>query len=860
MRQDKKRLAGKRWRSRRVVGGALAVLLAFGGTVAGVTVVDQTLSAESAAAAATGAGFSDGGNGFLGNYITPDGSRAYCIDVLADWPSGSTSSGFIVSSWGASSGTQAVSGTNLAVLNYGLRTWGQTGDPYWAAAVNAFVYAFSSQNHPGYAGGIHYINSKAPGEASTIIPLYDTIWNTSWAAYNSPGSNSATLDIVMANSYDGYVSVSVSPISATGTLTLSGATVVSTGLTTAPVANGSLIPIKGNPLDSQNKYAITANATFTGPGGAASNVTMYTTGAQQRLVRGGTAGTVSFSATKFVTDPLALEFSPIVGTQTASQFVQPGDSFVDSLVADVAAGSPAWRQRVNGTYFGIVAQGTLYGPFTDLPVPSADPPVGAPVVGTVSITLDGPGTYQSPNTLVAPEAGYYTWVWTIDAADQGVVTQSQLPADYHFADQFGLVAETHIVPIDVAAVSQASAASVGLGGTVSDQLTVVLKSGTWLTENGDPVPAVFNGTAYFVPGDTPPAISASIPADATAIGTATVTAPGPGVYPASTSVTAPAATGGYISWVWTVDPTSPYGSYFLPWSDLFGIPAETTRVDVPFLSSLAVPETALGNPAYDTATVGGTMPAGAPYLGFEAYLQVDGEPALCDGSTLVFDSLATIVAQRSSAPVALGPVVVTGPGDYDSPEVTFDDYGTYFWIASLYSEDGQLITRGGCGDPSETTVVSPADVRSSALAEVSLSAPAHDIAIVTGLVQTGASVVFDAYLQSTETASCTPSNRVFSSADNPVPVTGPGEYVSPPADFADTGKVYWVETLLDRDGNPMDVGECGVTGETTFVSKTSLAHTGAEPQVPLLVGGGLIGAGGLVVLALYVWRRRAARG
>jgi hypothetical protein len=797
---------------------------------------------DTAEAATTGAGYQDitPFSGYLGNYIAPDGTRVYCIDSAADWPSGATSGATLVSSLTTLSG-DALSVAQLRKLNYALRKWGQTANPTTAAAVSAYMYAYTSgyahSVGQGYAAGAFFINGN-----SAVLAAYNVIWNESETQYAASSTGSAVVSIVMSNAYDGYVTVSTSPASATGTLTLTGATVVASGLTTAAVVNGSIIPILGNPLDSENKYSISASATFTASGGTGPNLNLYTTGSQQRTVRGGNSSTITFSAFEQVDDPIELVFSPIVGTQVASEFVNPGNAFVDTIVAGVVAGSEVWRQRINGAFFPVVTVGTLYGPFADRPAVAELPPVGAPVVGTETLSLTGPGTYSSAGTLVAPEAGFYTWVWSIDAADQSIFTAEQMPVAYYFADQYGLVAETHIVPIDLAAVSQASTAEIGFSGEVSDQLTVVLESGSWLSDGGVPMTAVFDGVAYFVAGDVPPIESATVPVDAVVLGTATITATGPGVYSASSSVIAPSSTSGYVTWVWQLSSGSADADFFLPWQDLFGLPGETTRVAPPTLGTIALGAVAIGDLAHDTAMVGGQLPAQPSYLVFEAYLQHPDSPVpACDSTNRAFDSSSD-------------PVTVTTEGSYNSPSVGFTEYGTYFWVASLYSFDDQLIHRGVCGEAGETTLVSPAEVTTQAVPAVLLGDLAHDTVTVTGLVPSGATMVFDAYQQTTADPVCVPGTLAFSSA--PLEITVAGTFDSPSTRFTEDGTYFWVETLLDRNGNTLHVGTCGEQLETTLVT-LSLASTGtpwASALLPLLVGGGMIVLG-VVTVAVVGGRR-----
>lgn len=781
-----------------------------------------TTETSPADAATTGAGYSGitPWGGYLGNYIAPDGSRVYCMDSAADWPSGATSGGTLVYSmsteWGG-----ALSAITLKRLNYALLKWGQTADPTLAAALDAYIYSYTSTGAlhygAGYSTGATYIDGN-----SAVLPVYNAIWGEveSWLP---PAQGVATLAIQMHDSYNGTIIVNASPADATGTLVLTGAVFTSSGLNTASVVNGSVIAIHGTPVDTATNYSITANASFTAAGGPDANVIIYTTGGQQRTIRGGTSSPVSFNAASFATDPLPLVFEPIVSTQ-ASQFVEGGEAFMDSVTAAVAPGSASWRTRLGGAFYSITTVGTLYGPFTERPTLASEVPLGATVVGSETITMVGPGEYTTSGDIRAGEGGFYTWVWRIDATEQSAQSQTGLPDDYRFVDEFGSADETSVVPMSVSAVSSVPSNVVALGSVLEDRLTISLDSGSWLTEGDVQLPVTFIGTAYFISGDVAPVESDVLPAEAIAIGTSTIVASGPGSYSTHTPALAPTARTGFVTWVWRLSDSTPYARYFRPWTDHFGVPAETSRVELPTIETIAVPESAIGEAAHDTAIVSGVTPASETFLVFQAYLQAGGEPATCDSSTLVFDSSA------SSIPII-------GAGTYASPDATLPAFGTYFWVESLVTADNEVIHRGICGAANEITVVSPPQVATTATDEVTLGSSAHDTATVSGLVPTGAQIVFNAYRQSGSGPSCTASNLVFSTTDRPSELRGPGDYESEGVTFDQLGTYLWIATVIDRVGTTITAGECGAPSEQTIVQPRTLASTGLDRSRLAPLGG-----------------------
>ena len=186
----------------------------------------------------------------------------------------------------------------------------------------------------------------------------------------------------------------------------------------------------------------------------------------------------------------------------------------------------------------------------------------------------------------------------------------------------------------------------------------------------------------------------------------------------------------------------------------------------------------------------------------------------------------------------------------------------------------KCIAEGVCGAPGETTVVKeqPEEliVKTNAVPTVQLGDPAHDVATVIGTVPDGARLIFEAYQQDSDTATCTPDELVFTSTT--IDLDGPGEYASDEVIFETVGIYYWVETITDEDGTILHRGVCGAPDETTNVTDTpdepgtpgtpgELAHTGGGDWWPLGLAGGLIAAvtGGVLLFGrrLAIARDRA---
>ena len=113
-----------------------------------------------------------------------------------------------------------------------------------------------------------------------------------------------------------------------------------------------------------------ATFTVTNTGGYLGQIAVFTTGSAQRLAGPGgqPPSTYSFDASDYVTDPLELQFEPIVTTQVSDEMVQPGEPFIDQLVVGLSSASPSaeWRAFEDGQYLPIAATGRLYGPFAEI--------------------------------------------------------------------------------------------------------------------------------------------------------------------------------------------------------------------------------------------------------------------------------------------------------------------------------------------------------------------------------------------------------------------------------------------------------------------------------------------------------------
>jgi len=837
----------------------LAVSLAM------VPVLGTATAAEAATKHHGFQGGSGAGSGWLGDVELDEGFYAFCIDPAGLFPSGNTAGATLVTEFNGTTreanpghnDTRDVEGANIRRLNAALWQFGEPTSDRAAAAMGAYVYSITSAAHNG-SDVSYYIDKRVtdPDDNAAVKDRYRTIRD--WVADNYTASSTlkASVNITITNdaTLDGYVDVRTSSNAVAATLTLKGATLRGSSATSVTVENGDRVLITAQ-RGSDNKYAVTAGVRVTGPWVYSTNVRVYKTGStsdqMQRVVRRGDRDRSVIVAQAFVTDPLPGEFEPVLTTTVDDQTLSIGDDFTDIVTADVNDPAFPWQTAAGGSYIPIRADGTVYGPFADQPVQSDGVPEGSPVAGTTSLTLNGPGEYTASVPNAAGQSGYYTWVWEIYESDQSAPVRDVLPDDYVFVSPFGEAVETSLVAADVRVDSVVSDPETGLFQVTSDTVSVLHDgeaTGLWPNdEAGVPAPVTFEGTAYFVEGNEAPARQSTIPADAAQIGTGTFTANEVGDYPAVGEVTAPGVVNGYIVWQWTV-----VGSDFVQeFVEDFGVPSQITRVLAPTIETEADPSVALGDTMGDTLIVSGPEMGEPTVATFEAFLRA-GVAAECDPATQVIDTAST-------------PVTVTTPGRYPSPRSNTGTalglpVGSYDWVATLSDGDGNVIAQGECGDLDEVTVVETFALATNAVEEIEEGERMYDVATITGLVPTGATIDFAAYAQTTDVFVCAPENEFFRSAAVPA-ASGT---IRSESVVAEEGLTYaWIATVYDRDGVVMQAGACGDPAEITVVNVPpvppvfppgipELPLTGISVALPVQLSASLLFLGGL----LLWWTRK----
>jgi hypothetical protein len=825
-----------------------------------------------AAAATLGAGLSYGGNpsnGYVGNYVV-GGVYAYCIDPGMTWPLAASSDAGLVSAYtssGPAAGENAValSSTTLGKINYLVTTWGQTSDPLQAAAVAMAVA--TTANPAAYAahtspwGDQYYSSYTSAGNWNTVKSLV-AAYRAAAAAY-SPSSGTGTAGMsftVDNNNYTGHLNITaLSPSPASGTITLTnGVFTNGTPSLSGVFAVGQSIPVNGVPPAGATDYEISAVASFTAPGGPAGNVHLWTTPGRQSVASPGSTSPSSFSATAHDPFDRTTTFAPVVTTQVPSVAVKMGDvpqdeiTFSTTNFTDVASGQTVnnpWPQTGGGAYFPLTARGTWYGPSSAPLSQSATIPANMPVAGHTTVimsTVAGPTTtYTATSDTPALEAGYYTWVWSINFTDQTAGTQFYLPDNYSFADEFGRASEGQFSPSQLTFGTQLDNPVATRCNSITDTITPTLSGGAWLLDSGDVrVPVTLTGEVYWE--QARPTQSPTAPGSATHIGTVSAVLGSPA--PITSPAFSVGCETGFMTVQWSIkeaDQPAQYRGLFSEWSDDYGIPAETVQVLGPSITTQAL-ITGPGGIAQDVATVTGPIPAAGMDIVWNGYLRpAFSNVAVCTPATLAFTSA--------------DPTLVEVAGEYTSEvfSTPADFVGSIDWVETVTLHGGtEILHTGVCGAAGETSVSALPTVSTAPPVTVKAGTSAIDTLTVDGWVPPSATAVVRLFKATKGATALVCDNTTQVGGDlGPIALT-PGianaaTYKSPASPALKAGSYGFVVQLLDQSGTVMAEGGCH---DELFTVQT-LAFTGAGAATRSWLGGAtwllLVG-----VAMLLIERRR----
>ena len=244
--------------------------------------------------------------------------------------------------------------------------------------------------------------------------------------------------------------------------------------------------------------------------------------------------------------------------------------------------------------------------------------------------------------------------------------------------------------------------------------------GKWLEIDGQPVPVVYEGTAYAL-GEEPVDPRDEVPADAKAVATASFTAKGPGEHSVSVDVAGLAP--GFYTWVWKVVKDTQPGTIGDPaidikelvhadWHDQFGLGDETTsyRFNANVDTSLSVRETKSGSYLVDDMFVT-DMPESHPNFTGKAGFKAD--ELKFTQKLLFFPQDQAVTDENIAAAETISEVQVDASNGFKPSvgstkfKMKDDTPGTYVFVTSFAGDDRVAPFTTSVTDKSEQYVVEP---------------------------------------------------------------------------------------------------------------------------------------------------------
>ena len=224
--------------------------------------------------------------------------------------------------------------------------------------------------------------------------------------------------------------------------------------------------------------------------------------------------------------------------------------------------------------------------------------------------------------------------------------------------------------------------------------------GKWLEIDGQPVPVVYEGTAYAL-GEEPVDPRDEVPADARAVATASFTAEGPGEH--SVNVDVAGLEPGFYTWVWKVVKDTQPGTIGDPaidikelvhadWHDQFGLGDETTsyRFNANVDTSLSVRETKSGSYLVDDMFVT-EMPESHP--NFTARAGFKADELKFTQKLLFFPQGQAVTDENIAAGETISEVQVDASNGFKPSvgstkfKMKDDTPGTYVFVTSFAGDD-----------------------------------------------------------------------------------------------------------------------------------------------------------------------------
>jgi hypothetical protein len=158
---------------------------------------------------------------------------------------------------------------------------------------------------------------------------------------------------------------------------------------------------------------------------------------------------------------------------------------------------------------------------------------------------------------------------------------------------------------------------------------------------------------------------------------------------------------------------------------------------------------------------------------------------------------------------------VNGDGNYTSPSYVTTQTGDYHWVASYGGDSNNASVSGNCGDPGETSTVSPlTPTLSTNAVNGTTGGPIHDTALLTGGEKPTGTITWNLYNTDSDPTCQTSLGSVSAS------VNGDGTYTSPDIVEQNAGHYEWVANYSGDNNNNSLSTSCNDPNELSTVSVT----------------------------------------
>ncbi|MGW9159313.1 hypothetical protein [Microbacterium sp. NPDC055665] len=600
--------------------------------------------------------------------------------------------------------------------------YGQTWDNREASAVSFAVKVvanaeamYRSHSYTGDHNLRDYVNwvlysSVGGAEARAVADRAQAILDATAGTTAGPTISSGSVNFTVnpSNNYNGTVSVTVpgNPAGAIATITLTNGVFVTTGTNTLAGASlGTEYEVKGVAPDDGADWKISGTSQISS--GYSGQLHVWLTGDKQKTAGPGKAS--SYTATGEDPALRSPDFQP-EAISNAPRFVKPGTPLSDTatfrLAADENGRVNEWKKNSKGEFAPTEWTIDAYAVDKAPEKPTNKVPAGAELIasttyntGTAGAAAKGVATFG--DAVMPADGRAVVYVWKFEAAAQPERLRSVFPEGYLWTDLFGLYEETTF-GVDVTTKAQVGTKKGATSQDTAIVTGVLPNEGLELTFEKYLVPTVQDESGKWVPN----APAGTEPGDLSWVCTADNLI--------SDNLDDPqhiTKAGEYKSPEFAADE---YGTELwveqllsVPGDDgkqevvdrgECGEPSETSHViDVKTQahSDSGAGTSKRGDQLWDTAEIRGSVPKGATVT-FRAYQVPTGSDLVCTEKTLVW----------TSQPVALeeglykDDAQLVSSGKFTPPSKPAGMTTTF--VETTNTEDGGELSKGECGEPSET--------------------------------------------------------------------------------------------------------------------------------------------------------------